>query len=235
VGWNVQQLRIIKPRSIHEDVQEQIREHIVVNRLRPGDLLPTEAQLSEQLGVSRTAVREALRSLESVGVIYSRQGGGRYVSAFSMEPVIQNLAYSMLCDVEDVKELLLVRERLEVSFIGDAIASMDEATLEELRQLIRKIQVKARAGESFVPDDLAFHRAIYRVIGNRLLLKLLDIFWDVYRNLRDQSLQVVHDPDVQARNHEAILTAIESKNVQLAQKHIVDHFDEIKRRLSIRS
>ena len=229
----MQQMRLIKPHSIHEDVQEQIREHILVNKLRPGNPLPTEAQLSEKLGVSRTAVREALRSLESMGVIHSRQGGGRYVSAFSMEPVIQNLAYSMLCDIEDVKELLLVRERLEVSFVGDAIENMDEATLAELRQLIREIQAKARAGESFVPDDLAFHRAIYRVIGNHLLLKLLDIFWDVYRNLRDQSLQAVHDPDVQARNHEAILGAIESKNVQLAQKCIVDHFDEIKRRLSI--
>jgi DNA-binding FadR family transcriptional regulator len=231
----MQQLRVIKPHSIHEDVQHQIREYILMNKLKPGDTLPTEVQFSEQLGVSRTAIREALRSLESMGVIHSRQGEGRFVSPFTLDPVIQNLAYSMLSDVEDVRELLIVRERLELSFVGDAIAAMDDATLTELRRLMEQIQAKGQADETFVSEDLGFHRAIYRVIGNQLLLKLLDIFWDVYRNLRDQSLQSVHELGVQARNHQEILSAIETRDVPRAQKAIIDHFDEINGRLSLRS
>jgi len=115
----VKTLSPIDTRSIHQEIQHRIKEYILVNNLQPDDPLPAETQLAEQLGVSRAVVREALRALESVGVIHSRRGAGRYVSEFNLDPVVDNLAYSMLFDQEDVQELLDVRERLEVSFVPD--------------------------------------------------------------------------------------------------------------------
>jgi len=158
------------------------------NELRPGDFIPSEPQLSKQLGVSRTVVREGLRSLESLGVIGSRRGAGRYVRGFSLAPIVDNLSYGMLFDTEDMQEIIAVRERLEAGFIGEAIEAVGETTLNRLRDQIEKMREKTAAGQDFLEEDLAFHDAIYRVTGNRLLVKLLDVFEAVYHNLRDQSL-----------------------------------------------
>lgn len=217
--------------SIHQEVQDRIKEYILVNNLQPEDPLPSETQLVDQLEVSRAVVREALRALESVGVIVSRRGAGHYVSEFNLDPIVDNLAYSMLFDKEDVQDLLDVRAHLEVSFVGDAIAAMDGESLDQLRSLVDQMRQKAAAGLAFVEEDLAFHRTVFVTTGNRLLVKLLNIFWDVYHNLRDESSTSAQDLDLDVRNHEMILQAIEAKEVRLARRRLVDHFRSLEQRL----
>ena len=227
-------LRPIVLSSMHEEVQKRIKEYILSNKLRPGDSLPSEPQLAKQLGVSRTVVREAVRSLESLGVIRSRRGAGRYVNSFSLDPIVDNLSYGMLFDTEDMQEIIAVRERLEAGFIADAITAMHDGTLNQLRDWINKMRQKAAAEEDFLEEDLAFHDAIYRVTGNRLLMKLLDVFQAVYHNLRDQSLftpQLPEELDAKLQDHVAILQAIEAKDAELARRRMIDHFDGIKERL----
>ncbi len=225
-------LRPISTRSIYEEIQDRIKEYVVLNNLRPGDPLPTEAQLAEQLGVSRAVVREGLRALESLGVIHSRRGEGRYVSSFSLDPILQNLGYSMMVDVEDVEEILAVRQRLEEGFIGDAIAAMDEETLAQLRELVNEMRRKAAMGQGYRQEDLKFHRLIYQKVGNKLLLKLLDVFWEVYKNLRDETMVVATNFPAEAENHWAIFQAIETKQVEEARRQIAYHFGDLKLRLT---
>lgn len=228
-------LRPIDFPSIHQEVQDRIKEYILANELQPDDPLPSETQLADQLGVSRAVVREALRSLESLGVIYSRRGAGRYVSRFSLDPIVQNLSYGMLFGTEDLEDILAVRERLEAAFIPDAVLAMDQDSLNQMRVLVDQMYQKAAAGEEFLEEDMAFHRAIYLVIGNRLLTKLLDIFRDVYENLRERSLSGPTGRDLNplARDHAEILQAIEARDVELARQRLMDHFDGIKRRLKV--
>ena len=227
----VQGVKPIEVLSIHQEVQERIKDFIVAGKLRPDDALPTEAQFAEQLHVSRPVVREALRALESLGVIYSRRGEGRYVSRFNLDPVLQSLNYSLLFDTEDVRQMIEVRERLEASFVVQAIAVMDQATLDELRTLVAQMRQLAGGDGYFLDKDLDFHRAIYRPIGNRVLEKLLDMFCAIYQNLRDKSLSVVQDPLAEVEHHEQILQAIEAKDAALAQELVTEHFSGIKRRI----
>ncbi|MCC7353428.1 MAG: FadR family transcriptional regulator [Anaerolineae bacterium] len=224
-------LRPISTRSIYEELQERIKEYVILNNLQPGDPLPTEAQLAEQLGVSRAVVREGLRALESLGVIHSKRGEGRYVSSFSLDPILQNLGYSMLVDVEDVQEILDVRQQLEVGFVREAIAAMNEETLVQLRGLVAEMHRKAAARKIFRQEDLKFHRLIYEKVGNKFLLKLLDVFWEVSKNLRYQTLLLPIDLIAEAKNHKEILRAIEAKQVEEAQRQIVAHFDSVRARL----
>ena len=137
----------------------------------------------------------------------------------------------MLFDTEDVREILEVRERLEAGFIDVAIAAMDEETLDELQVLVDKMRQKASRNESFLEEDLAFHRAIYLRVGNHLLIKLLDIFWQVYKSLRNESLHTVKDLNVEAQNHAEILQAIKVNDVVLVQRRLIEHFNGIKERL----
>jgi DNA-binding FadR family transcriptional regulator len=227
-------MKLIEPiemTSIHEEIQHRLKEYIIANNLQAGAPLPSETQLAEQLGVSRAVVREALRSLESLGVIHSRRGAGRYVSQFNLDPVLQNLSYGMLFDVEDLQEIIAVRERLEVGFVADAIEALDEATLNQMWEVLDRMEQKAVAGQEYLDEDLAFHRCIFSMTGNRLLIKLLDIFRFVYQNLHNQSLGVAQNSGTELQNHRAILQAVEAKNIELAKELLSAHFDGIKERL----
>ncbi len=217
--------------SMHAELQNRIKEYILNNKLQPGDALPTEAQLAEQIGVSRSATREALRSLEALGIIHTRRGEGRYVSDFSLDPVLASLNYSLLFDESDLQQMIDVRERLELSYIEDAIANMDQETLEHLRSLCNDISQKASSDGYFLDKDLDFHCTIYRSTGNLVLCKLLDVFGDIYMNLRDKSLPVPRDPVAEARIHIAIFQAIESRDPVLARRLIAEHFRAIKDRI----
>jgi DNA-binding FadR family transcriptional regulator len=226
---SVQPIELI---SMHQEVQEHIKDYIVAGNLRPDAPLPTEAQFAEQLRVSRPVVREALRALESLGVIYSRRGEGRYVARFNLDPILRNLNYSLLFDTEDARQMIEVRERLEASFIGEAIAHMDQATLAELKTLVDQMRQLAASGGYFLDKDLDFHRALYRPIGNRVFSKLLDVFCDIYQNLRDKSLYTPRDPLAESRHHDQIWQAVEAKDVALARQLITEHFSGIKERLN---
>ncbi|MCX6030518.1 MAG: FadR/GntR family transcriptional regulator [Chloroflexi bacterium] len=231
----MQPIQRIKPFDVptmHVELQERFKEYILVNKLQPGDPLPTEAQLAEQLGVSRAAVREGLRSLESLGVIYSRRGEGRYVRGFNLDPILQNLRYSMLFDTEDLRQMIEVREQLEMGFVPAAIAAMDPATLVELHDLVDQMRQRALAEGYFLDKDLEFHAAIYRPINNQVLSKLLEVFCTIYKNLRDRSLLTMKNAVSEVGNHEAILNAIEARDVALARRLIRDHFSGIKERIS---
>jgi DNA-binding FadR family transcriptional regulator len=227
----MKQMQPIGQRTIHAEIQARIKQYILENKLKPGDALPTEAELVEQLDVSRGVVREGLRSLESLGVITSRQGEGRFVASFTMDPIMRNLGYSMLSDLKDVRDILVIRERLELSFVADAIEAMDQATLEKLAAIVEDMRARAAVGQAIMRWDLEFHRVLFGVVGNPLLLKLLDVFWQVYRSLCGESLAVLDDPMTQVDKHAAVLAAVEARNAELASTRLAEHFDNVNMRL----
>jgi DNA-binding FadR family transcriptional regulator len=224
-------MKPIGQRTIHDEILSRIKQYIIENKLKPGDALPTEAELVEQLDVSRGVLREGLRSLESLGVITSRQGEGRFVASFTMDPIVRNLGYSMLVDVKDVRDILDVRERLELSYAAEVIQAMDPDTLERLRVVVADMREKAAAGEPIMKRDLEFHRVLFGVVGNPLLIKLLDVFWEVYRNLCGESLANLDDPVLEVEKHAAVLAAVEARDPELARRRLSEHFDNVNMRL----
>src|SRR5688572_1855652 len=195
---------------LHQATQQAIRHYIVANRLRPNDPLPPEGELAEQFGVSRTSVREAVKALESLGVLEARARVGLFVGSFSLDRVLDNLAYSLLVDRDSVVELLQVREHLEASFIPLVAARATPNQLRALRSVVDRMGACAVRGEAFVEEDRFFHRALYEPLRNQLLIKLVDVFWTVFRRLQQDAL-VEDDPDpVRAwEDHRRIVEALE--------------------------
>jgi len=220
---------------VHTAVQERIKSYILEGKLRPGDPLPSEAQLAEQLCVSRPVVREALRALESLGIIISRRGEGRFVRDFNLDSIVRNLGYSMMYDAHDLLELMEVRERLEMSFIEDAIASLTDETVLGLRRIIE--DVATHIGESgctplLMQADKAFHCRLYRDVNNAVLLKLLEVFWNVFAQLSAEALirpgdDVAHFVYI----HSELLRTIEARDVEAARRYLPIHFEDSRRRV----
>ncbi len=226
--------RVLRPprvQTLQEAVIQQLKEYILAAGLRAGDRLPTEEELARHLGVSRTAIREALRALEALGIIAVRHGSGRYVQDFSFQPILDNLAYSIFYDVHTFEELLEVRAKLEAGFLEEAIAQMTPETLQELRSIVHRMQemVEQQAPkEALLEEDIAFHRTLYENVHNALFIKLLDIFWHVQKRLRTRVDHEAEDRWVFVQQHAALVEAIAAGDVTLARERLMAHFQGVR-------
>lgn len=222
----------VERRPLRELLQEAIKSYIVGNRLKPGDPLPPEAELAEQLGVGRNSVREAVRSLEVLGILESRVGTGLFVRAFSFDPIVANLSYGMLFDTKALADSLDVRLVLESSLVERAIEARNDAQLGHLRQILESWERIAAQG-SYSPEyDRAFHRALYENEQNALLTRLIDVFWDVYRQATAHgAIQDPSDPTDTYQRHVAILDALAAGDPVGLRQAIADHMPGIKRRV----
>ena len=98
---------------LNQVIQDRLKAFIKENSLRPGDKLPTEAELATEIGVSRTAVREALRGLETLGIIDVQKGSGRYLKKVVFSEIIDDLAYNLELSSANLVDLLEIRAVLE--------------------------------------------------------------------------------------------------------------------------
>ena len=126
-----------RPPLVSRSVQDAIRNYVIAERLQPGDALPAETELARQLGVGRNSVREAVKALESLGILEVRRGSGLFVRDFSLEPLLDSLPYAMMSDVEDLADVFEVRRILEVGVIEKAMQTMPPSSIERLRRCHR--------------------------------------------------------------------------------------------------
>lgn len=230
-------LRSLRSPPLHDAIQRQLKQYILDRDLKPGDRLPTEGQISREIGVSRNVVREALRALETIGMIEARHGDGRFVRPFNFDAILDNLSYAVYFDGHSLSELMEVRGELEVAFIGRALRSLDQADVEFLRQTVAAMRRKASAGESFFPDDVVFHARVFGRLGNEFLLRLLDIFWKV--SAARQSSGRLLPPDVASlaevcEHHARIVDSIAEHDERAARAAIKSHFDYARAELAKR-
>jgi len=207
-------------------VIEAIQKYIIEQGLRPGDRLPTENELAEALQVGRSSIREAVKGLEVLGVIETKAGEGMFVRSFNCDPILENLPYSMLFDRDDLEEILDIRISLELFNLKKVITNISE---EQLKNLKSTIDIMKKASETediraFVEADEKFHRTMFLPVGNKLLIKLLNIFWSLLENARD--FNDLADPDLEAgyNKHLKIYNALASKDYDLLYKLTEDHY-----------
>lgn len=225
---------IKRPPLLHYTVQEAIRSYITANNLQPGDMLPPENDLARQLEVSRSSVREAIKGLESLGVLEARRGSGIFVRSFSLEPILNNLQYSLIADVQELAELLEIRSILEAAMVVQAIAIMGDEQMAGLEAILEQMRQRAEAGEPFPEEDRAFHRLLYRDVKNQTMLKLLDIFWLTFNKVVEHTPALWDDnPYLTYQLHAAIVQALHKRDVEAVSNALKDsHLLGLKTRLS---
>jgi DNA-binding FadR family transcriptional regulator len=217
---------------LHQSVQDAIRAFILDNKLQAGDPLPPETNLARQLGVSRNSVREAVKAMESIGILETRRGSGLFVRAFSFDPLLENLLYGLLFDLRELAELLEIRRVLETGLVGSAMRAMPRAAVESLGMVVTAMAERAKRGESFADEDRRFHQVLFESLGNQMLLKLLDVFWLTYREASRHTDMHNPDPMQTAQDHAAIYDAVAAGDADEARAALDRHYAEITRRLA---
>ncbi len=213
-------------------IQNQIKQYITENKLTPGDLLPPEGQLASDLGVSRGSVREAIKALESLGIVEVRHGDGVRVRALNFDSIFDLLSYGLVFDPVRAVEILQIRIWLEVAAVADAADKLNDAELDEIAALLDGWEAKARRGEDVSSADRSFHRMLYAPLNNESLIRLIDIFWVVYHSLAVQAIGVDQDPLATVKAHRELLDAIRGRDAALATRRMRDHFRQLEVRMA---
>ncbi len=213
-------------------IQERIKQVITEKGLRPGDLLPPEGQLAEDLGVSRGSVREAVKSLESLGILESRHGEGVCVREFNFDSVLDFLSFGLTFQPTRAPEILQVREWLEESALGSVTEIINREQLDQIDALLVTWEKKARDGESTSNEDRGFHRLLYAPLGNGSLLSLIDIFWVVYNALEIKTVPQDSNPLLTVRAHRDLFDAVRRRDAVLAKQRLRQHFHNVELRFN---
>jgi DNA-binding FadR family transcriptional regulator len=220
---------LARPPSLHASVQESLRSYIEGNNLVAGDPLPPESFLAQQLGVSRNSVREAIKALESVGVLETRRGFGAFVKAFSFEPLLENLAYGLGGALKQIEEVIEIRRTLEVGLIHNTLRLIGADDLAELRETLDAMRRRAERGESFPEEDLRFHQLLFRCQDNEVLSRLIEVFWLAFYKASDFVNLANDDPMATWREHAAIVDAVEAGDRAGARDRLDKHYEGITR------
>jgi len=217
-------------RKVYEQVAEQLLAQIGARHLRPGDALPSERELTESFGVGRSSIREALRMLESQGVITS-VNGGTFEVAHASNPLNSSLQLVFtLDDQTGVHDLFELRRVIDCE--AAAIAAT-RRTDEHLAQMALAIDEMERAlpghGEAFVLADLRFHLAIAEATGNRLILYAMQAARDVVRRALLSVVRVPQSPESAIVEHRGVYEAVRSGNPDWARNAMREHLERVER------
>ncbi|HWK79647.1 MAG TPA: FCD domain-containing protein [Thermomicrobiales bacterium] len=212
---------------IHDELIARLKALITSEGLQPGDRLPGEAQLSERLGVGRPALREAFRAMEAVGAIETRKGVGRFVGAFAPEAYVRNFTTDSLIASFSELELAETRCLLEIALIPTVIDRLTAEDLDELRDLLARMEHKIEKDENFVTEDLGMHRVLMRHAENRLIATMLDAVYalSLARAQSPESPIISEHRIVDIAQHRLLAEAVFARDRDLAQQRLMEHFE----------
>lgn len=203
--------QLTRKQPIYAVAQEEIKSYILRNNLKPGDALPPETDLARRLGISRNSLREAVKALESLGVLEARAGVGLFVRGFSFDPLLENLAYGLRIGAKDLRDIFEIRYYLEHGMAERAVQSVTLEQLAHLRAIVERMRTAAEAGDYSAADDRAFHQALWENIDNTIFAKLIDMFWMIRDQAQQSDLVLTpNDPLSTYQRHLNIVDALAS-------------------------
>lgn len=216
--------RILRQKN-YELLAEAMQARIVEGELAPGDELPPERALMESYGVGRSSVREALRILESRGLIAKSTGG--FQVAHLGNPLGEGLRLVVSLNALTTLQLFEVRETLEVAIAGHAAARRGDADLAEMRAAIDVMVESLSDLERHVEADLAFHAAVAHATGNPLYEHVMAAVRDALRHVLRESY-VAPPAERAVDDHRQILAAIEAGDSDGAREAMARHLDNVR-------
>jgi GntR family transcriptional repressor for pyruvate dehydrogenase complex len=221
-----------------DNVVEQVIRLIAESKLEAGSRLPPEMKLAEQIGVSRTVVREAMQILIAKGLVETRHGIGTMVRPVGGEQISNHLALMVQLNELSLDNLHNVRSILEVEIAGIAASQATPEEIEHLSRLVEKLEQDSADPMLYVEADGEFHRFLARIAHNPLLMILLDSFAEIMKHVR---LRVSQDPALVLSampDHRRIMERVKAGDVAGARQAMADHLHrarEIQRKVRVLS
>jgi GntR family transcriptional repressor for pyruvate dehydrogenase complex len=217
---------IIKTR-VAEEIADRIRVLILDGTFPAGRPLPAERALAERFGVSRGSIRDAFRTLETIGLLVTRHGQGTFPQELDVDRLVAPLAsvLSYRHDLQD--ELLDVRRMFEPAVARVAATRVTDEDLADLQRILDAQRKKLKAGRSALVEDTAFHAALARATRNRVVVSIMATLNDLLVESRKLTLQRKGRPRRSILGHEAVVAALREHDANAAGDAMRDHIDQI--------
>jgi GntR family transcriptional repressor for pyruvate dehydrogenase complex len=222
-------LEPVRSTRIYEEIVRQIRMLIADGHLKSGDRLPPERDLAERFRVSRTSVREAMRALESRGLIGIRPGEGAFVREVSIEALVEPLALVILAQRETIADLYEARRLLEPPIAALAARRATPEELAEMTRILDEQAAEVAAGRTGLVQDAAFHSALAHSTHNRAITRIVTTLMDLLAQSREESLSTPGRPVRSHGDHRRVLAAVEDRNARRAEQAMLTHLVGVER------
>jgi GntR family transcriptional regulator, transcriptional repressor for pyruvate dehydrogenase complex len=220
--------KIVRSSRLYEQIVQQVEESIHKGSLKPGDQLPPERELAEQFGVSRTAVREAVKALHEKGLVEAFPGRGTFITDGTSYTIRQSLDRITRKGNEGFAYLAEVRAILEPEIAVLATSRVKEEDLQALREQVQTMDQAKNDPDAFIEADLDFHLTLAEAAGNPIILSLID---SIVGLLREQRMGIFHvdgGPERGQYHHKRILDAIEHRDAAGAREAMRAHLKQVR-------
>jgi GntR family transcriptional repressor for pyruvate dehydrogenase complex len=231
-------LRRVLPQAapLHVDASQTLLSTLLADRIRvlildgtfpAGRPLPAERPLAERFGVSRGSIRDAFRTLETIGLLVTRHGQGTFPQELDVDRLVAPLAsvLSYRHDLQD--ELLDVRRMFEPAVARAAAMRVTDADLADLRRIVDAQRRKLKNGRSALIEDTAFHAALARATRNRVVVSIMATLNDLLVESRKRTLKQKGRPRRSVLGHEAVVQALRRRDPDAAGEAMRAHIDQI--------
>jgi GntR family transcriptional regulator, transcriptional repressor for pyruvate dehydrogenase complex len=221
--------RVAREPRLSDKVAELLLETILSRGLQPGDRLPSERELGEQFGVSRTVIREAVRALAAKGMIDVRTGSGLRVAAVDASAVSESIGLYLRGGSLDYAKVHEVRKLLEIEIAGLAAVRASPDHIERLGRNCDEMEQALTVDVELASRlDLEFHREVARATDNELYLLLLDSVGEALLEIRRANLQSGAGPET-IRSHRRIFKQIAAHDREGARRAMEKHLAHVER------
>jgi GntR family transcriptional repressor for pyruvate dehydrogenase complex len=227
------ELKPIKTKKIYEEIIFQVKKLVTEGVLRPGDKLMSERDMAEQLQVGRSAVREAFRALEALGIIEIRQGGGTFIKEISTHSLAEALALTLMTQKYTARELLELRKILEVEAAGLASLRHSGGDLARMEDTLKQMAEALLTGDMGQQTDWNFHYMVAEATHNSLLLRFMDSIADTRCRLlqaaREEIYRTPGRPQRLLKDHYTIFEAISAGRDREARQAMYNHLVRVEK------
>jgi GntR family transcriptional regulator, transcriptional repressor for pyruvate dehydrogenase complex len=221
--------KLVRTSRLYEQIVQQIEESIVKGDLKAGDQLPAERDLAQRFGVSRTAVREAVKALREKGLVEAYSGRGTFITDGTTQAVRQSLDLMVkIGQPEGSTHLAEVRAILEPEIAALAAVRIQEPELSTMREAVVAMDRAGQDPETYIEADLDFHLALAEGAANPLILSLLDSIVGLLREQRLRIFKVPGGPERGQIHHKRILDAVERHDAEKAREAMRAHLSQVR-------
>jgi GntR family transcriptional regulator, transcriptional repressor for pyruvate dehydrogenase complex len=212
---------------VAEEIADRIRLLILDGTFPVGQALPAERALAAWLGVSRGSIRDAFRTLETVGLLVTRHGQGTFPQALDVNRLVAPLASVLTYHYELQDELLDVRRMFEPAVARVAAARVTDEDLADLERILDAQRRKLKVGRSAIVEVTAFHHVLARATRNRVVVRIMATLNDLLVESRKLRLKQNGRPRRSLLGHEAIVAALRRRDGGAAADAMRGHLDQI--------
>lgn len=221
--------KVVRTARLYEQIVQQIEESVLNGTYKAGDQLPAERELAQRFGVSRTAVREAVKALREKGLVEAYSGRGTFITDGTSQAIKQSLDLMMkIGQPEGSLHLAEVREILEPQIAALAAVRCEEQHVAALREAVTVMDEAKQDPDAYIEADLDFHLALAEAASNPLILSLLDSIVGLLREQRLRIFSVDGGPERGQYHHKRILEAVSQHDPERAKACMREHLQQVR-------